>query len=426
MNPPISTEEYKTTNYKILALVTICIGIGSGFIGMMLDLLLHWISHWAYDYSTHQLISQERFLEGVSAASPERRVSALLLCGFIAGFGWWALYRYGATLVSISTALKSDKKMPRLATIIHAFLQMITIALGSPLGREVAPRELGSVFAVWISSKAGLSAKDSKVMLACGAGAALAAVYNVPLGGAVFILEVLLCTCTWPVLIPASAACAIATLVSWWGLGNETIYHVPHLTLNASVIVWSIVSSPILGFTAYWFIRVANKQRQKALHDGRMILACLVNFTLIGLLAIYFPILLGNGESPIELELSAPLGIALSALFFILRSLIIWSSLRSGAQGGLLTPSLANGALLAAVLGELWSYLWPSTCSIEGFVTIGAAAFLAAAQKMPLTAVVLIFEFTHLQFDFLVPVMLAVSGSAAVCRLCEYYFFRVI
>lgn len=312
--------------------------------------------------------------------------------------------------------------MPYLATIIHALLQMITIALGSPLGREVAPRELGCIWAQWLSSKAKLSPEQSKLMLACGAGAGLAAVYNVPLGGAVFILEVLLCSCSWPTLVPACASCAIATLVSWWGLGNETMYQIPKLELSASLMAFCLVSSPIFGFCAYWFMRISNTQRQKALHDGRMIMTCLLNFSFIGLLAIYFPILLGNGKSPIEVELTAPLGFALSALFLVLRVLMIWSSLRSGAQGGLLTPSLANGALLAAALAALWNALWPSDCAIEGFVVIGAASFLAAAQKMPLTAVVLIFEFTHLQLNFLVPVMLAVSGSAVSCKICDYYY----
>nr|WP_280607295.1 chloride channel protein [Legionella pneumophila] len=212
-----TTENQLFKSSKVsLALVTVLVGIGSGFLGMCLAMLLHYLQHIAYGYSPLHIISNETFLEGVRASSSERRIGILFLCGLIAGMGWWALYRFGKPLVSIASAIKSGKPMPALSTFIHAFLQIITIALGSPLGREVAPREVSSVFAYWLSSKAGLTPEESKIMLACGAGAGLAAVYNVPLGGAVFVLEVLLCTSNWTVLLPALSSSAIAVLVSWW------------------------------------------------------------------------------------------------------------------------------------------------------------------------------------------------------------------
>nr|WP_277619273.1 chloride channel protein [Legionella norrlandica] len=286
----VRTENQLSQSSKAtLAVVTILVGIGSGFLGMCLALLLHFLQHIAYGYSPLHIISNETFLEGVRASSPERRITILFLCGLIAGMGWWALYRFGKPLISIALAIKSGKLMPGLSTFIHAFLQIITIALGSPLGREVAPREVSAVYASWLSAKAGLSTEESKIMLACGAGAGLAAVYNVPLGGAVFVLEVLLCTYNWTILLPALASSAIAVLVSWWGLGNESIYQIPDFSLDASLIIWSILASPILGFFAFWFIQIATVQRSKAAHDWRMIFSCLFNFLIIGLFSIYFP-----------------------------------------------------------------------------------------------------------------------------------------
>jgi len=258
-------------------------------------------------------------------------------------------------------------------------------------------------------------------MIGCGAGAGLAAVYNVPLGGAVFTLEVLFCTYSWPILLPAFITSAIATLVSWWGLGIEAIYHVPDLELSASIITWAIITSPLFGFAAYWFIRIANIQRSKAMRDKKMILAALLNFIVIGLLAIYFPVLLGNGKSMVQMEFTDKVGITISTLLLGLRCIICWSSLRVGAQGGLLTPSLANGALLAALLGGIWNHFWP-VIPFSGFIAIGATSFLAAAQKMPLTSIILIFEFTHIPFDFLVPIMLSVAGALLTSTFCDNYF----
>lgn len=401
------------TSLPLLIISTIAVGIGSGISGTMLAMLLHWIQHVAYGYSLNQIISDESFLWGVSFSSPERRVDILLLCGVIAGVGWWLLYRFGKPLVSISESVKTNKKMPGLTTILHAFLQIITIALGSPLGREVAPREMGAIFASWISEKSGLTAEEGKVMLACGAGAGLAAVYNVPLGGAVFVLEVLLVSLHWPVVIQALTTCAIAVLISWIGLGTGQMYQVPELTLSYSLVIWSLLVSPFLGWAAWVFANSMSKARANAQKDWKMIPLCLLNFTIIGILAIYFPALLGNGKSLAQLEFSSLVGIGVSAALLLLRFIIVWTSLRSGAQGGLLTPSLANGALLAVVLGGLWSMLWPGP-SLNAYAIIGAAAFLASAQKMPVTAIVLIFELTHINASFMIPILFAVSGSVAM------------
>lgn len=194
----LNTEEAKSKTPLItLCIVTIAVGISSGMLGMTLALILHYIQHIAYGYSPLHIISNESFLEGVRASSPERRIIILMLCGLIAGIGWAAIYQLGKPLVSIAEALKTNKTMPIISTTFHALLQIITIALGSPLGREVAPREISAVFATLLSKKAGLCITETKIMLACGAGAGLAAVYNVPLGGAVFVLEVLLCTLNW-------------------------------------------------------------------------------------------------------------------------------------------------------------------------------------------------------------------------------------
>lgn len=415
--------EQSTTSYSALIVATILVGIGSGFFAMLLALLLHYIQHIAYGYSLNAIISNESFLEGVEASSPERRVIILTLCGLIAGIGWWALYTYGKPLVSIADAVKTKKIMPPLATIIHALLQIVTIALGSPLGREVAPREVGSIYSFWIASKLGLSPRECKIMLACGAGAGLAAVYNVPLGGAVFALEVLLCSLNWSVLIPALAASSIATLVSWIGLGNQPLYRIPDLNISYSLVTWSILIGPFFGYVAYWFIKVANTARVNSHRNWHMPIVCFINFTSIGFLAIYFPALLGNGKSPAQLEFDDATSMELALTLLGLRMLICWSSLGAGTQGGLLTPSLANGALLAVVLGGLWSMMWPGT-SLSAFAIIGAVAFLAAAQKMPITALVFIFEITRIKLSFIVPIMLAVAGSVGMAKLCMDGFLQ--
>jgi H+/Cl- antiporter ClcA len=404
-----------------LGIVTILTGIGAGLGGMALALLLHGIQHLAYGYSLDHLIGGPSFFAGVSAASPMRRVTVLVGCGLVAGLGWYAVYRFAKPLLSIKKAVgSSDPRMPVAATVSHALLQIITVALGSPLGREVAPREIGSLFAGWLSWRAGLSVEESRVMVACGAGAGLAAVYNVPLGGAVFVLEVLLGTFSLPVLIPALATSVIAAVVAWIGLGDESQYVVPHYTLNASLVTWSILSGPIFGVAAFAFSDITQRARQHAARGWKLPVLSVVNFAVIGLLAIALPQLLGNGKTPAQLGFDGAIGIGLAAVLLVIKVAITVSSLRAGAEGGLLTPGLSNGALLAIVLGGLWSFVWPGTAT-GAFAIIGATAFLAASMNMPITAIVLLAEFTRIDHDFLVPMLFAVVGSVAINRACTQW-----
>ena len=425
MDNPVVKTGHRTGGYGTapspalrMAWVTVLTGIGAGLGGMGLALLLHAIQHIAYGYSLDRLVGGPSFFAGVSAASPARRVAILALCGLVAGFGWYVVYRYAKPLVSIKKAIKADDpRMPIVATTAHALLQIVTVALGSPLGREVAPREIGSTFAGWLAWRAGLTVEESRIMVACGAGAGLAAVYNVPLGGAVFVLEVLLGTFSLPVLIPALATSVIAALVAWIGLGDESQYAVPHYALNASLVTWSIFAGPVFGAAAFAFSEIMQRARKEAARGWTLPVLSTLNFVVIGVMAIALPQLLGNGKTAAQLGFDGVIGIGAAALLLVVKVAITASSLRAGAEGGLLTPGLSTGALLAIVLGGIWSLIWPGT-PIGAFAIIGATAFLASSMNMPITAIVLLAEFTHIEHDFLVPMLLAVAGSIAVNRWC--------
>jgi len=414
------------TSMPVLLGVMILTGLGAGLGGMFLALLLHFIQHLAYGYSVHALIGDESFLQGVSASTPTRRVLVMTLCGLVAGLGWWALYRFGRPLLSIKQAIaRADPRMPKASTTVHALLQIVTVALGSPLGREVAPREIGAAFAGWLCHRAGLSAADSRIMVACGAGAGLAAVYNVPLSGALFVLEVLLGTFSLAAMIPAIVTSVIAALVAWIGLGDESQYRVLPLAISPSLIAWSIVAGPAFGLAAHGFVRLTTAARARAPRDAGLLPWCLAVFLIIGLLAVPFPQLLGNGKGPAQMGFDNDLGIRLAAILLMLKLLVVTASLRAGAEGGLLTPSVAIGALLAIVIGSLWNLAWPGVPT-GAFAIVGATAFLASSLKMPVTAIALMIEFTRPDHDFLIPILFCVGGSIAAFHLCARHFDQSI
>ena len=406
------------SSLPVVAGITLAVGVFSGISGMLLALLLHFVQHLAYGYSLHTLVGSESFLEGVSAAAPLRRVAVLVVCGAVAGLGWWAVYRFGRPLVGIARAVQSDDpRMPPGSTGAHALLQMITVALGSPLGREVAPREVAATFGGWLGHRAGLDLEQKRVIVACAAGAGLAAVYNVPLGGALFALEVLLGTFAPAVAVQALLTSTIAAVVAWIGLGNALQYAVPRFSISYSLVAWAIVCGPLFGVLGYWFSRLTVAARARAPRDWRLLPSCLAMFGVIGLASMAYPELLGNGKGPAQLGFDTEVGIPLAATLLLLKVLVTAGSLRAGAEGGLLTPSIAIGAMAATVIGGAWNLVCPAV-PLGAFALVGAAAFLAASQRMPLTAIVLVIEFCRLDHDFWVPILLAVAGSTATLRYC--------
>ncbi|SBW07389.1 Cl-channel voltage-gated family protein [uncultured delta proteobacterium] len=394
-------------------------GVCAGCAGIALSWLLHGVQHLAFGYGFDSLTASASFLQGVEQAAPRRRVFALALCGLVAGFGWFFLFRAGRTLVSIpSAASVPPRPMPAVATVAHALLQIITVGLGSPLGRESAPRELGALCAGRIGNRLGLGDEDTALLVACGSGAGLAAVYNVPLAGALFALETLLVSLPGRRAPAVLFVCVLGSLTAWAGLGDARTYIVPPINPSASLLLWAVFAGPLLGAAAWLFARATARARKSAVSGPGRIPACLANFFLIGLLAVPFPELLGNGKGPLQLSLVSSLTPALAAALLVLRFAVTVSTCKAGAFGGLITPSLLQGALAGILLGGCWSLFFPPILESHLALT-GSAAFLAAAMSMPLTAVVLIYELTHANHDAFYPVILATAGAFAAARLLD-------
>lgn len=406
-------------NYLTRLIAVVLTGLLAGLSGMVLALILHAIQHLAFGYSPGQIMSAESFLQGVTDSSWPRRLSAIVAGGAIAGFGWWLLGRYGQKRVSIASAVANPSvAMPAGTTTIHALLQIVTVALGSPLGREVAPREMSALGAGMVARKLGLMADETRTLVACGAGAGLAAVYNVPLAGALFSLEVMLLSFSWEKTLAAIITSAIAAWTATLGLGEESQYHFTSDILPHSFLWWAIIAGPILGAGAWLFRKATSTARSGVRSNWQMPVFCLLAFSLLAVLSLYFPQLPGNGKGPMQLALSDDLGFPGAAMLLALKMVVILAVLRGGAEGGLLTPGLAVGGLTSLLLCMLWQQLLPGG-DYGSFALVGAAAFLAASMQMPLTAVALVMEFTHMDHSYLAPTLLCAAGAFLTCRILD-------
>jgi H+/Cl- antiporter ClcA len=392
------------------ALVVLGTGVGAGLVGIGLTLLLHAVQHAAFGYT------EDTFLYGVTRATPARRVLVLALDGAVAGFGWWLLRRT-ARVYTVNEAISAQpQRLPVITTTVDSVLQVVVVALGASLGREGAPRQLAAALGGWLADRCRLDPDQRRIVIAAGAGAGLAAVYNVPLSGCLFAAEVLLGSLSLRVVVPAAVASAVAVAVSWLVLPDQPTYLVRPFPLTPGLLVWSVLIGPIVGVAGWAFSWLMRRARAHMPRSWRLPVATIVVFTALGALAIPYPELLGNGKGPTQLALTGSLGLAGALVLTLLKPLVTAACLRSGATGGLLTPSLATGALFGAAAGAAWSLLWPGT-PLGAFALVGAAAMLAVTQRAPLCAMALVLEFTHTGLVLLAPMLVAVAAAVAVARL---------
>jgi CIC family chloride channel protein len=361
-----------------------------------------------------------QFLPAITAASWLRHVVVLLLAGAIAGIGALLVRRVrGSGGGEISEALwLRGGRLDLVPSLVRGTISIVTVGMGASLGREAAPQLAGAAFASELCQRSPtIPDGQRRLLVAAGAGAGMAAVYNVPLGGALFALEVLLGTLALPLVLPALLTSLIATAVAWIVVPTHGTYAVPTYSVSASQIVWAALVGPLAGLVAVFWVRLiayANRSRPVTRVGG--VGAPIVVFGALGVLAIPYPQLLGNGKDLTQLALVGQLSVGLVAVLFVLKPLVTAACLGSGAPGGLFTPTLALGVTFGALLGHAWGVVWPGS-PIGSYALIGGGAVLAAAMQGPLSAVVLMLELTRSTGSLTVPLLLAVGEATVVARV---------
>jgi H+/Cl- antiporter ClcA len=153
-------------------------------------------------------------------------------------------------------------------------------------------------------------------------------------------------------------------------------------------------------------------------HGWRRLVAPLVVIGLLGVLSIWFPQILGNGKDISELAFLGQVAPALLVTLLVLKPAATVLCMRSGAPGGMFTPSLTAGAMLGGVLGYLWSHVWPGVPP-GLFALLGAGAVVGATTQGPISAVVLMMELTGRDRSFILPLLLIVGMATLVARTIE-------
>lgn len=389
-------------------------GVGTGMGAAGLTRLLEVVQHFAWNGSATDI------LDAAEHAGAWRHIVVLLGAGVVTGAGQLILRQLssGNGIDTTAAIWFHAGRMPALRTLGSAVLSVLIVGMGVSLGREGAPKQAGAVIANFFSDRERLSDEQRRLLVACGAGAGMGAAYGVPLGGALFALEVMRGRLALRYVLPALFASVIATAVSWLALPDAPTYIIPAYSSSASSVVWALLVGPIAGAVSVGYVRIVSWADRNRPKGWPRLATPLLGLGLLGAASIWFPQVLGNGRDISQLAFTNQVAPALLLTLLVLKPAATVLCMRSGAPGGLFTPSLTVGALLGAVLGHAWSWLWPGV-SPGLFAVLGAGAVLAATTQGPISTVVLMMELTGRYRSFILPLLLVVGTATLVARTIE-------
>jgi H+/Cl- antiporter ClcA len=363
------------------------------------------------------------FQSAVAAVSSSRRVLSLLIASVIGAVSWYLIRRYLRRESSdIDDAIwNGDGELSVRRSFLTSIVSEVVIGLGASIGREAAPKLMGGASGSVVSHWFQLSSEQKRLLVACGGGAGLACVYNVPLGGAIFTAEVLFGSFALPVVLPALATSLIATMVAWLYLPNGATYaDIPQYRFSGSLMVWSIVAGVLIGVLAVLYVRLIAWASHFRAKGSQIFWMMPIAFVVLGVLGIWYPQLFGNGKDMAHDAFLGIGGIGLLFALFALKPLVTALVLGSGAAGGVFTPFLATGAIFGAFFGAAWIHMWPGT-PVGAFALVGAAAMVGASMQAPLAGLVLVLELTHIGFSLVIPMMAATTIATVLVRQIDGY-----
>ncbi len=393
-----------------IGLTGVATGIGAAILTKLLETVQHFVWHG----------SATDILAAAQQASPWRHISVLLGAALLTGLGQVVLKQLssGNGIDTTEAIWFHAGRMPAMRTLGSAVLSVLIVGMGVSLGREGAPKQAGAVFANFFSDRERLSDEQRRLLVACGAGAGMGAAYGVPLGGALFALEVMRGKLALRYVLPALFASLIATGVSWLALPNAPTYIIPSYSISTSILIWALTAGPILGLASAGYVRMITWADRNRPHGWGRFATPLLVMSLVGFTSIWFPQILGNGKDVAELAFTSSIAPGLLLVLLVLKPAATAFCMRSGAPGGMFTPSLTAGALLGASLGLGWSFFWPGIPP-GLFALLGAGAMIGATTQGPISAVVLIMELTGRDRSFILPLLLIVCIATLVARTIE-------
>lgn len=325
---------------------------------------------------------------------------------------------HGVPEVMKAIVLRGGKIRP-IAVLMKIIASVVSIGSGASVGREGPAVQIGAGLGSNIGRLFRLGESRIKNLIACGSAAGIAAVFNAPITGVMFALEVILKDFGARTLSTVVVASVSGSIVSRIFLGESPAFTVPHYSLwHPMELVLYAVLGFLAAFIALLFIVTLDKSegffdKSKWPAWTKPVLGGLM----VGCLGLYFPQVFGMGFESIESALHGNFTWHLLLILVLIKILATALSLGSGSSGGTFAPTLFTGAMLGGAVGHLFFQKMPFPVAPPGaYALVGMASVFSGAFHAPVTAILLVFEMTG-DYQMILPIMIASVIATSVAQL---------
>jgi len=324
----------------------------------------------------------------------------------------------------LEVIVAGDGRMPVRAAVVSALSSLVSISTGASIGREGLIMQVAAALSSKLGRFANWPPYRLRLLVACGAAAGLSAGCNAPVAGAVFAAQIVLGNFSMNLFAPLVFSSVVATVVARTPLTPHAWVRVPDFDFTSlSQLPWFLplgVASGLVGAALLKVLRQSDQITRRI--PVPMYVRIMWAGAAVGLMALVFPEVLGNGHEAANKVLAADetrgTALPLQFLFWLFIAKFVATSITVGAGtvGGIFTPTLFLGAALGSLFASCLHRIgWGAELPQGAFALVGMGGLLAATTHSPLLAMILIFELS-LNYSVMPPVMIACVVATLVSR----------
>ena len=422
-------------NYIIL--LSVLVGLLSGVAGALMKAVEHGVR------SLVRLIPDAPWAVWVLPATPALGV---FFCIFVTQVIMRGRYERGLAGVIMSVKNRTGT-LPLHKVFSHIVTCGVSVGTGVSAGMEAPVAQTGAAIGSNVARSLLLNHENRILLLACGGAAGISAMFNTPVAGAFFAMEILLpkTSSAIPAIIPLILSSATALLVSQQ-IYPPRPYDFDLLQWNMRALPYYVILGAAAGLVSVFVIKMYTRISKRFGRVRNPWVKGLIGSAILYLAILLFPALRGEGypfinrllDEPEALYGASPLAAVFSNpwVFLLLTFLLVFlkamtsiSSLESGADGGIFAPSMFIGAFLGYSISKfihMAGLVWGGYVSEMNFLAIGMGGVLAGVMHAPLTGIFLIAELTG-GYKLFIPLMIVSALSTFVCRkLCTHNVYKTM
>ena len=413
---------------KLLLVLAIIVGLGSGFAAVFLKQMIHffqWIMTGWFNTPTDSFLYL--LYPGLGM------LLAMLFVMFIIKDN----IGHGVTKVLLAVSKNQSKIKPHnmWSSLVAS---SATIGFGGSVGAEAPIVYTGAAIGSNVARFMGLSYKNMTILLGCGAAGAVAGIFKAPLAGVLFTLEILLFNMSMTSLLPFVISAITATTVSYLFLGETVAFPNTISKFAIGNFPYYVLFGVICGFGSLYFTKTTLKLEDKIKSIINPYKRWIISAASLGLFIFVFPPLYGEGYDVLTNLLNNNAAEAIGTSFFekilikpwivplfffavfIFKVFSMSFTNAGGGVGGTFGPTLFMGGILGFVVSRTLNLSGLCDLPETNFVLVGMAGLMSGVMQAPMTAIFLIAEITG-GYSLLMPLIITSAVSFATIRFFEPY-----